>query len=94
MRRTVSLHLSSLRDEVVAELTVANPEDRVEDEDLASSQCTDQLVDKVIAPCYRLLVSCRADGRFRRFVAATHDHHADSLESIRDDRTLWWTIDV
>ena len=47
---TVALHLTGLGNEVAGELRVADPEDGVETEDLASHESTLQLLDEVVVP--------------------------------------------
>ena len=49
----VALHLASLRDEIGRELAVADPKNWVENEDLAGSESTIDLVDKVVVPWHR-----------------------------------------
>lgn len=92
---TVALHLTSLSDKVGRELAVANPEDGVEDEDLASTQGTLQLIDKVVVPVHSLGASVGlAPRRLSSVGVAGYDHHPQSLEAVRDDGTLGRAVDV
>ncbi|KAI6774663.1 hypothetical protein HG531_001512 [Fusarium graminearum] len=50
VRNAVAVHLTSLGDKVGGELSVANPEDGVEDKDLASTESTLELIDEVVVP--------------------------------------------
>lgn len=50
----VAVHLAGLGNKVRGELTVANPEDGVKDKDLAGTDGTLQLLDKVVVPDNRL----------------------------------------
>jgi hypothetical protein len=90
----VAFHLSGLRDEVAAELAVADPENGVEDEDLAGSQSTDQLINEMVAPRHWLLVASSTDRRFVSIVASALDHDADGFEGVGDDGALWRADDV
>lgn len=91
----VAFHLTSLRNEVARELRVADPEDRVETENLASHKSTPQLVDEVIVPGNRLGLAVGSAPRGLRGVGvARDDHHADSLEGIGNDGPLRRADDV
>jgi hypothetical protein len=92
---TVALHLTGLRDEVAGELRVADPEDRVETEDLASHESTLQLLDEVVVPWDRLGLSIGGAPRWLGSVGVARDNHqTDGLESIGDDRSLRRADDV
>lgn len=91
---SVTLHLTSLSDKVGRELTVANPEDGVEDKDLASTQTTLQLVDEMIVPGDRLGLSVGGTPcRLGSIGVAGGNHHTKSLEGIGDDGTLGRAVD-
>jgi len=95
VRHAVALHLSGLRNEVGRELSVAHPEDGVENEDFASFQCTLELIDEVIVPWHWLGVAVRrTPSWFRCIRVASLDHHADGLERIGNDLALGWTDDI
>jgi hypothetical protein len=86
---TVSSHLAGLGNEVVGEVAVHDPVDRVETENLASNKSTLDLVDKVIVPSKDCSVSEPSlVRRFRTIHFAVLDHHEDDPESIGDDGAL------
>ena len=91
----MALHLSSLSYKVGRKLAVADPEDWVEHEDLAGTESTVELVDEVIVPWDSAgsAVLC-TPRRLRRLSVPGFDHHADSLEGIGDDGSLWWAHHV
>lgn len=91
----VTLHLASLGDEVARELGVADPENRVEAEDLARHQSTLELVNKVIVPCDGLgLAVGRTPRGLSSVGVAGNDHQTDGLESVGNNRSLRWANDV
>lgn len=91
----VAFHLAGLRDEVAGELRVADPEDGVETEDLASHESTPQLVDEVVVPGNRLSLSVGGAPRWLGGVGvACDDHQTDGLESIGNDGSLRRADDV
>lgn len=91
----MTLHLTSLGDEVGRELAVANPEDRVENEDLASTQGTLQLLDEVVVPWHLLSPSVGLTPRWLGSIGVARDnHHPQGLEAVRDDGSLGRTVDV
>lgn len=107
----MALHLAGLGDKVGRELAVANPEDRVlrrldgtnrtmvkkltEDKDLAGSEGTLELIDKVIVPGDNLGLSVLSSpGRLGSIHVALPDHHAKGLEGVGDDGSLRRTVDV
>ena len=86
----VTSHLTSLGDEVVGEVAVNDPVDRVETEDLAGNESTLDLVDEVVVPKSS---RCLAKGSLVRRLCGIHlaslDHLAHHAESVGDDGTLW-----
>lgn len=93
--RTMSFHLTCLRNEVGAELAVANPKDGVKSEHFASTQGTLQLLNEMVVPGDGLVLSIRSTPRGLGGVhAATHDHHSNGFEGVRDDGALWRSDDV
>lgn len=91
----VASHLSSLSDEVGAELPIDDPVDWVEAENLASDQGTLDLLDKVVIPTKNSSLSERGLVRRLRGVhVASLNHHEDDAEGICDDRPLRRADDV
>lgn len=91
----MALHLRSLADKVARELAIDDPEDRIEAEDFACAQSTLELFDEVIAPCHWLGLAVHSTPAWFRGVHVTiGDHDTNGLESICDDRALWWPVDV
>lgn len=84
----VTLHLLGLGDKVGGELAVADPEDGVEDEDLAGAEGTLELVDKVVVPADEGLVVGGAPRVPGGIGAAPDNHHAEGLEGVGDDGAL------
>ena len=88
-------HLSSLTDEVVRELAVADPEYWVEDEDLAGTEGADDLVDEVVVPWnISSLAVLRTPRWLCSLIIPGFDHHANGLERVRDDGTLRWAYHI
>ena len=91
----MTLHLTSLGDKVGRELAVADPEDGVEDEDLAGTEGTLQLLDEVVVPGNSLGLAVLSAPRGLRGIDVTGDnHHTNSLEGISDNGTLRRAVDV
>jgi hypothetical protein len=85
----VTSHLTSLSDEVVGEVSVNDPVDGVEAEDLASNKGALDFVDEVVVP---QLAGLLAESNLVRGLCAIHlavsDHLANDAESVGDDRAL------
>lgn len=91
----MSFHLGRLTDKVVAELIVAKPVDRVNKEDLASDQCTLDLIHKFVVPPGCWLESMLfLPRRLSSISIAVFHHLADNTERIGDDSAFWWPVDV
>lgn len=91
---SVAVHLLGLRDEVVGELTVAEPVDWVEEEDLAGSERSLDLLDVQVVPRNAdVAVHGGQIGRLGSVHAAVLDHHECTLEGIGDDALLWCADD-
>jgi hypothetical protein len=85
----VESHLSTLGDEVVGELTVDDPVDGVEAENLASNKSTLDLLDEVIVPSkYSSLSETSLVRGLCAVELAGLDHQPDDAEGICDDRSL------
>lgn len=54
IRNTVTGHLSSLRNEVVAELAIAHPVNGIDKEDFTTNKCSFKFLDKFVTPRYGL----------------------------------------
>lgn len=82
-------HLTGLGDEVVGEVTVDNPVDGVEAEDLASNKSTLDFIDKVVVPVEDLGL---AEAGLVRWFSSIHvavlDHHPDNTEGVGNDGSL------
>lgn len=82
-------HLTGLTDEVVAEVAVNDPVDRVEAEDLAGNEGTLDFLNKVIIPSQSDAVT---HGGLVRWFCGIHfavlNHHSDNAEAVRDDASL------
>ena len=90
----MAVHLTSLCDEVGRELTVADPEDGVEDEDLASPERTLELINEMIVPRNGLCLALSlAPVRLGGIGVAGDNHHSQSLVSVVDNVTLRWSVD-
>ena len=92
---TVKTHLSSLRDEVTGELRVYEPVDWIEEEHFTGDQRTLQLFDEKIIP-WKWSIATKTSlvrGLWCIHIAVL-DHHANCLEGVGDDGTLWWSDDV
>jgi hypothetical protein len=86
---TVTSHLTGLSDKVVGEVTVHDPVDWVEAEDLASDEGTLDLIDKVVVPLGNGVVSeAGLVGRLCSVHLTVLDHHPDNTESVGDDGAL------
>jgi hypothetical protein len=86
---TVGSHLSTLGDEVIRELAVDDPVNRVEAEDLAGNESALDFLNKVIVPSENSSLS--EPGLVRRLRAvqfACLDHEPHDAESISDNRAL------
>ena len=85
----VTLHLFCLRDKVGRKLTVTNPKDRVKDKDLAGTETTLDLVDKVVIPRNWLVLAIDlSPGRLGSVVVSVDNHDTNGLEGISNDGTL------
>lgn len=91
----VASHLTGLGDEVVREVAVDDPVDRVEAEDLASNKSALDLVDEVVIPFTGgCLAKSSLVGRLRGIHLAALDHLTDDTESVGDNGALRRTNDV
>jgi hypothetical protein len=91
----VESHLSTLGDEVVGELSVDDPVDGIEAEDLAGNESTLDLLNEVVVPAEDSSLSeTSLVGRLCAIECAGLDHHPDNAEGIRDDRSLGRTDNV
>lgn len=85
----VTLHLLGLGDKVGRELSVADPEDGVEDKDLAGTQGALDLVDEVVVPGNGVVLAVgRAPSRLGGVGAAVDNHDTNGLEGIGNDGAL------
>jgi hypothetical protein len=91
----VTSHLTGLSDEIVGEVAVDDPVDRVEAEDLASNKSTLDLIDEVVVPgTGRCLAKSSLVRRLRSIHLAALDHLTDDTESVGDNGALRGTDDV
>lgn len=91
----VPAHLQRLSHKVVGELSVHNPVDGIEGEDLARRQGSRELVDKVVVPRHRLGDAMLAQpGLFRCVHASVSDHDAHRFERVRHDASLRWSVHI
>jgi hypothetical protein len=86
---TVEAHLAGLGDEIVGEVTVDDPVNGVEGEDLAGNKSTFDLFDKVVVPHENLGL---AHTGLVRWLSSIHlavlDHQPDNTEGIGNDGSL------
>lgn len=91
----VALHLAGLGDEVCGELAVADPEDGVEDKDLAGAEGALELLDEVVVPGDDLGLAVGGAPRGLGGVeVAGGNHHAEGLEGVGNDGALGRAVDV
>jgi hypothetical protein len=84
-----------LSDEVVGELPIHDPVDRVESEHFASNECTLNLLYEMVVPRQSRILS---DASLVRRLAGIHiarlNHHPDDLKGIGNDGALWRPHDI
>lgn len=91
---SMTVHLLGLRDEVVGELTVAEPVDGVEEEDLAGGEGSLDLLDVQVVPWDAdVAVHSGQVGRLGSVHVAVLDHHECAPEGVGNDALLWWSDD-
>lgn len=98
VRNAVSCHLAGLGDKVSRKLSVNDPVNRVETEDLASDERTLDLVNKAIVPFDltgdTVVAHGELVGRLGGIHVAVLNHHPDGAEAVGNDRALRRTYDV
>jgi hypothetical protein len=96
VRKTVSFHRSSHRNEVGNHLSVNEPVDWIEEEDSAGNETTAKLINKHIAPWDGETVTANCnDGWLSSIqVSLVLDTNPEHLSGFNEDGTLWWTDDI